>query len=748
MENLANTPDDYLLKGYRPLAFEMDVGNAGGNRIVQNRNLFPTPGREYWVKTYQAFVQEMAAGSANVKRTHNIVMQTSRSAGANISHFPNYHLNRCEEMCDADRVRSASSQDEVTWIVQALAGLTPLSQKACRRMMGIQEHVQNSVVQQCAEFFGATDTLNRPTSVGPFDLIAEVINPVINGHGSFLRNTGTPWAANEYKTNLMLSVMAFFNPSALVRQDASTLSFVPIHIQNEVMLAFAEAIEKNLTHTQRLEDAICELFPDTANHVPFCSEIASSEFTMMPRIYESDQQLATRLTQEVRWDHVPLMHGEGSAPVRESLDDRYSRLQNEMVWDPFQDNYSPYNDRNHDDEGRRTDGMEMHPMRSFSPKSIGMVGSTKPHTARIHSDLKSAASNAAAFCRDPTNWPVFYKHVLLVWMSRFWQASSRFVDNGSGMMAHYTEPDPLVPQQQVVKYFSNGLHFMHGPKLPTLGTDPNNRTEAVQQCDLVILRPNIEHEMLGIIMGRGGTQELGATFWGQTELSCYDDSQHGIWGMSYKYHERAIVTNERNMIRAYDVAFDGYNGGLDQTCVDWNDSASRKAFRDATYDRSKPYSGPSMLVMALPCSNSRQAWPNPILFHGDMSAGYSPDPEKSQGTLPNMHEHMVFNAVHNPRACSQATADRWSQYMVRLEMTQWSNAEQSNRPAGESCVLNESTSTPMAFQGSMRVMQGANLIDDIKGSGHLGHSFVGIASVREGRGVHNPAMQHSTMRLV
>ena len=66
--------------------------------------------------------------------------------------------------------------------------------------------------------------------------------------------------------------------------------------------------------------------------------------------------------------------------------------------------------------------------------------------------------------------------------------------------------------------------------------------------------------MLSVIMGRGGTQELGCTFWGQTELSCYDDAQHGIWGMSYKYHERAMVTNERNLIRVYDVAFDGYNG--------------------------------------------------------------------------------------------------------------------------------------------------------------------------------------------
>jgi len=47
--------------------------------------------------------------------------------------------------------------------------------------------------------------------------------------------------------------------------------------------------------------------------------------------------------------------------------------------------------------------------------------------------------------------------------------------------------------------------------------------------------------MMGVIMGRGGTQELGTTFWGQTELSCCDDSQHGIRGMSYKYHERAKI---------------------------------------------------------------------------------------------------------------------------------------------------------------------------------------------------------------
>jgi hypothetical protein len=45
--------------------------------------------------------------------------------------------------------------------------------------------------------------------------------------------------------------------------------------------------------------------------------------------------------------------------------------------------------------------------------------------------------------------------------------------------------------------------------------------------DFVIVRPCIEHQMLGVIMGRGGKDELGCTFWGQTELSVYDDSMHG-----------------------------------------------------------------------------------------------------------------------------------------------------------------------------------------------------------------------------
>ena len=113
----------------------------------------------------------------------------------------------------------------------------------------------------------------------------------------------------------------------------------------------------------------------------------------------------------------------------------------------------------------------------------------------------------------------------------------------------------------------------------------------------LLLRPNIEHEMLTVIAGRGGTQELGATFWGQTELACYDDAQHGIWGMSYKYHERAIVTNERNLIRMHDVAFDGYGGGMDTDIVKLSEIDK---YTSETYDNQPNFKGKSVIAFHFP----------------------------------------------------------------------------------------------------------------------------------------------------
>ena len=355
--------------------------------------------------------------------------------------------------------------------------------------------------------------------------------------------------------------------------------------------------------------------------------------------------------------------------------------------------------------------------------------------------FRPAAKHMANLCRssDPNVQDKIMRHVILVLANRFWKPTSRAMSNGQGL-ATWNATDN--------GFFFSGCHLMHGPETPTI--EYGSEDGDVPQ-DLLILRPNIEHEMLGIIMGRGGTQELGATFWGQTELSCYDDAQHGIWGMSYKYHERAMVTNERNLIRVYDVAFDGYNGGMDQRHVNWNDQRSMDEFREATFDKTRAYNGPSMLVMGLPHDSDRssRAWPNPIIFTPEVLGNISLSPEKEQPPS-DAKQHMIFNCAENAYYCNEAQASKFKLYMQKLGMEHWSTVDQANRPAGECCIGNETSAHMFAFEGTMKVLDkhtGA-LIDATQGSGHLGPSFVGVASIREGRGIQNANMQPSLHRLI
>jgi hypothetical protein len=93
------------------------------------------------------------------------------------------------------------------------------------------------------------------------------------------------------------------------------------------------------------------------------------------------------------------------------------------------------------------------------------------------------------------------------------------------------------------------------------------------------------------------------------------DARAGIWGMSYKYNEKAIVINNKNLIRLWDVAYDGYNGGKDTSWVNWMSPESTERFKEDTYEMSKPYEGVSMMVMAFKNVNGNEPWPSPILFH-------------------------------------------------------------------------------------------------------------------------------------
>ena len=251
--------------------------------------------------------------------------------------------------------------------------------------------------------------------------------------------------------------------------------------------------------------------------------------------------------------------------------------------------------------------------------------------------------------------------------------------------------------------------------------------------EYVIVRPCIEHNMLGVIMGKGGIDDLGATLWGQTELSCYDDSYYGTWGMSYKYHERAQVTNERNMIRLWDIAYDGYNGGKDDQPVNWAREApgeDRPFNREAT-DMSKPYQGPSLMVMRFRVDKSnpdyQTSWPSPVVFHdkylGEEAPKLCPDPDSVY--IVQDERMRVFN--------NTMYREQYRAYAQR--MPDFSYFHQVRKLPGNASVDMETSQNALAFQGTYKIRNrntGSELM--IHGSGHHGPDYVGVASLRMGKG--------------
>jgi len=271
--------------------------------------------------------------------------------------------------------------------------------------------------------------------------------------------------------------------------------------------------------------------------------------------------------------------------------------------------------------------------------------------------------------------------------------------------------------------------------------------------ELVIIRPNIEHHMLGIIMGQGG-DNLGNTLWGQTELSCYDDSMHGIWGMSYKYHERAIVFNEKNLIRLWDVAYDGYCGGKDATAVNWEDPDDVDKFRQATNDISQNYRAQSMMVLAFhhdtasaDYNNFKRNWPSPIVFHDDYDYNQAPNRQKHYGnfTLTADPSNIHVTNVQDMRVFNNPLYQAYSHYYHH--MPHFSNLHKIRKPAGTAAVENETFCDALAFQGTMKTFQGGHEVEHIQGSGHHGPDWVGVASVRSGKG-YKIASQPGLQRLV
>ena len=82
-------------------------------------------------------------------------------------------------------------------------------------------------------------------------------------------------------------------------------------------------------------------------------------------------------------------------------------------------------------------------------------------------------------------------------------------------------------------------------------------------------------------------------------------------------------------------------------------------------------------------------------------------------------------------------------------MQQWQNATDHEKTPGERAISGESSSQLLAFEGTMKIYTKNQMpLEHKQGSGHLGPSYVGVASIREGRGVLNPASAPELRRMI
>ena len=678
--------------------------------------------------------------------------------------MPNLHLGSSKPLKAADAEFSASSINSSMWMIQAVAGMTNLDTITCERILSKQ----------------TTDAIGDSQNYKEF---------LLPNAGADALNT------NLWNSFLMHWFMSYFHPIAAERTEAASKCNISEYQKAQLCEALRQSLDDNNRQgtmlNQVLQNIVNQDFSD--KYKRYSVAVGSPDISVVRTYITNFEDSKNACTfRKTSYCDTSVHDVDGFNKVKYTAareNDSHDRclsariaLANEnmfcdmSIFDPHKINcagestisgvnkeiYAYEQGVVSTDFDKQAYQTSINNTWLLRLRNSGVATHSMPCDMRHQSEVRTEVQrmplyvqndagmqdyvNAArAACQTPGQHDEIVKHLVLVLFARCFEHGSRFMCDGKGIGVPMK--NTVNPQESEMHSVRNGLHFMHGPYVPS----PISAEDAgFGAKDLVILRPNIEHEMLGIIMGRGGTQELGCTFWGQTELSCYDDAQHGIWGMSYKYHERAMVTNEKNLIRVFDVSFDGYNGGMDQTCVDWNDPESLRKFSESTYARDRPYTGPSMLVMALPHNPSvtRCNWPNPIVFHENTGNNPTPDPQKDN-LLPTVNEFMVFNNSECPRMCTKAQETAYKAYMNRLGMHQWSSLDASSRPAGEACIANEASTHMLAFQGTMKTYdQNGGLVEHIQGSGHLGPSYVGVASIREGRGLQNVGMAPHMIRQI
>ena len=214
-----------------------------------------------------------------------------------------------------------------------------------------------------------------------------------------------------------------------------------------------------------------------------------------------------------------------------------------------------------------------------------------------------------------------------------------------------------------------------------------------------------------------------------------------------RYHERALVLNEKNLHRIWDVSYDGYIGGKDCHLMDWN--TSKQNFIDAMNDNTQDYNGPS--IVALPMSVAIDWIPSPLILTSTDQSAQEETLSSPESFIQN--QAGMLEQILNRMSSSDARNQIREVIKYLYDELQFNGESQLVKMAPEAAIANESTTSKVMYQGTSRWVYasgtegGETSVNTMQGCGHHGPDYVGAAAVRSGKAMYSTANAQITSTI-
>jgi hypothetical protein len=208
-------------------------------------------------------------------------------------------------------------------------------------------------------------------------------------------------------------------------------------------------------------------------------------------------------------------------------------------------------------------------------------------------------------------------------------------------------------------------------------------------------------------------------------------------------HERAIVINERNMHRVWDVSYDGYTNGKGVAIMNWK-TEDIKQFKSDQQETGNDFDGKDIIAipMNLPCPQLPSPMPYQV-FTGQTSIAQHVTDDL------NVEDLSTFTTKFFQKSSLGDYKDTFQKILTTVNTKlNIVSALHESRSATSAAMANESTLCRMFYQGTVKYKKDEHETM-VTGCGHHGPDYPGVASVRNGKTLMTsaaPALQMFTKK--